>query len=163
MTRDQARALDRLARGPGVRDRLPVPAPGERCPRCHGRIGRGRAGNPCMLCNPAAVPLGAYVADLMASRPWCYWVFPGWWSIEDRGRYTVSIVIEREAGHFPTSTLDMRSLIVHVLTVAEAPNLELATLEARWLNRDRGISDRETDRIVASSLGSDTGRGERLI
>lgn len=157
--------LDDLARGPGVRDRVPMPELGTRCPRCHGRIGRGRS-LPCMLCNPALVPLGAYVADLMQSRPWCYWVFPGWWSIEDRGRYTVSIVVEREAGHFPTSMPELQphiGAVPHLVTLAEAPNLELATLEARWLNRDRGVPDRETDRIVASMLGSEHGRGERVM
>lgn len=154
--------LDRLARGLGGADRVEVPKLGERCPRCHGRIGRGRSVNPCMLCAPHLVPLEAYLRDRM-TRAWCYWVFPGWWSIEDHGRYTVSICIEREAGHFPTSTLDLRPITVHITTLAEAPNLELATLEARWLNRDRGLADRETDRIVASCIGAEVGRGERLL
>lgn len=116
-----------------------------------------------MLCAPALVPIEAYVRDRMQSRAWCYWVFPGWWAIEDRGCYTVSICIERELGHFPTSTRDLRPITSHIVTIAEAPNLELATLEARWLNRDRGVVDRETDRIVASCIGAETGRGERLL
>lgn len=114
-----------------------------------------------MLCRPDLVPIAAYVADRMASRAWCYWAFPGWWSIEHGGRYAMSVVIDGEAGHFPTS-IGIIGLPL-LLSVAEAPDLEFADLEARWLNRDRGITDRETDRIVASSLGSDTGRGERMI
>lgn len=96
---------------------------------------------------------------LKLARPWCYWVFPGWWSIDHGGRYIVSVVVDREAGHYPTGAAGQPL----ILTRAEAPELEAACLEARYLNRDRGIADRESDRIVASSLGATAGRGDRFL
>lgn len=45
--------LDRLARGPGFSAQVPFPLQTERCPRCHS----GAGDKPCLLCNPAAVPV----------------------------------------------------------------------------------------------------------
>lgn len=120
-----------------------------------------------MLCAPHLVPIAEYLTDRMSSRPWCYWAFSGSWSLDHGGRYVLSVVIEREAGHFPTGS-QLMPLSPLTLTRAACDNgpdngLEMACLEARWINRDRGIADRETDRIVASMLGADHGRGERLI
>lgn len=52
----KSKERDRLATGPNPRERVAVPAPDERCPRCHGRIGAGRA-RPCLLCAPHLVPV----------------------------------------------------------------------------------------------------------
>lgn len=46
------RQLEALAKGESPRDRLPAPAAGERCPRCHGTAPRSD-GIPCELCAPA--------------------------------------------------------------------------------------------------------------
>lgn len=45
------RPLDARARGPNPRERVAVPGPGERCPRCHTRARI----NPCGLCNPPEI------------------------------------------------------------------------------------------------------------
>lgn len=45
---------DLYARGPSPRRWVSIPAPGERCPRCHDIAGR----KPCLLCNPEAIPAG---------------------------------------------------------------------------------------------------------
>lgn len=45
------RVQEQLARGPRPLDRLPRPAPGERCARCHCRGGAPNL-NGCALCNP---------------------------------------------------------------------------------------------------------------
>lgn len=50
------RELDRLARGQNPRDRVAVPAVGERCPRCHQRVTKGQS-RPCLLCCPELVPV----------------------------------------------------------------------------------------------------------
>jgi hypothetical protein len=51
MPTEKHRQIERLARGPNPRDRVPVPLPGQRCPRCHGCAPRSD-GIPCALCAP---------------------------------------------------------------------------------------------------------------
>lgn len=52
----KTRDLDALAKGPDPLSRVAVPATGQRCPRCHGRVARGRS-LPCLLCAPHLVPV----------------------------------------------------------------------------------------------------------
>lgn len=53
-----SKQLDRLARGPNPRARVPVPAPGERCPRHHGGVdAKSPHAKPCLLCRPDLVPV----------------------------------------------------------------------------------------------------------
>lgn len=52
----RSKEIDRLAKGPNPRDRVAVPEEGERCPRCHQRITKGRSW-PCLLCAPHLVPV----------------------------------------------------------------------------------------------------------
>jgi hypothetical protein len=49
---------DRLAAGPDPRSRVPVPQPGERCPRHHGGVDTtSPLAAPCLLCRPDLVPV----------------------------------------------------------------------------------------------------------
>lgn len=98
-----------------------------------------------------------YALRMKHERPWCYWVFPNWWHIEDSNRFTVSIVFAGIAGHFPTGTRGTAKIITRTDEYAAACD------EAYQLNRDRHVSDRETAVIVASMLGATDGPGERLL
>lgn len=58
--------IDYLASEPYPRERVAAPIEGQRCPRCHRRIGMGRS-HPCALCAPMAIPAELY--DLLVLRP----------------------------------------------------------------------------------------------
>lgn len=55
-----SRVIDKLATGTDPSDRVPMPRPGERCPRCHADAGS----RPCLLCAPHLVPAGLRGPDL---------------------------------------------------------------------------------------------------
>lgn len=52
-----SRCLERAAKGPLPRDRVRVPAIGERCPRHHGIVSASALAKPCLLCRPDLVPV----------------------------------------------------------------------------------------------------------
>lgn len=115
-----------------------------------------RLARPCAPLERAPI-CELYALRMKRERPWCYWVFPNWWHIEDSNRFTVSIVFAGIAGHFPTGTRGTTQIITR------ADDYYPAVEEAYQLNRDRGVSDQETMAIVASMLGATVGPGERLL
>lgn len=92
------------------------------------------------------------IEKLFAERRWCFDI-PESSHVEGYG-YRVSIVFEREPGHFPTGTWPFTGAPGEKLPWFCGPTLAEAQAQAAEMNEQLGIDEREAVKIVASSMGS---------
>ena len=80
-----SKELEKLARGENPRDRVPVPAVGERCPRCHRTVSAARSW-PCQLCAPEQVDMLKQRSAVASAPAFKFDRFPGFgWDPEGLG------------------------------------------------------------------------------
>lgn len=80
-----SKELEQLARGDNPRERMPVPAVGKRCPRCHRTVDASRSW-PCQLCSPERADVALKRSAVAAAPAFTFNKFPGFgWDPEGNG------------------------------------------------------------------------------